>query len=109
MGWSLILIEDDVGSASEVWAISVTVTLLFPSVTEYIIGLKKIAIPTCVYNNNVKIINYYLPSSSIMISITLDGIPKIKSYLGTSSTPNVSSDSSAVSSMNTNETSTNVW
>ena len=71
-------------------------------------GLKKIVIPTCVYNNNVEIIKYFLPSSSIMVSITLDGIPKVRSFLGTSSTPNVSSDSSVVSSMNTNETSINV-
>ena len=71
-------------------------------------GLKKIVIPASVYNNNVKIIKYFLPSSSIMVSIILDGIPKVRSFLGTSSTPNVSSDSSVVSSMNTNETSTNV-
>ena len=59
-------------------------------------------------NNNVEIINYILPSSSIIVSITLDGIPKVRSFLETSSTPNVSSDSSVVSSMNTNEASTNV-
>ena len=70
-------------------------------------GLKKILIPAYVHNNNVEI-KYYLPSSSIMVSITLDGIPKVRSFLGTSSTPNVSSDSSVVSSMNTNEASTNV-
>ena len=71
-------------------------------------GLKKIVIPVSVYNNNVEIIKYFLLSLSIMVSITLDGIPKVRSLLGTSSTPNVSSDSSVVSSMNTNETSTNV-
>ena len=53
-------------------------------------------------------ITNYLPSSSIMVSITLDGTPKVTSFLGTSSTPNVSSDSSVASSMNTNEASTNV-
>ena len=72
-------------------------------------GLKKIEILGSVYNNNVEIIKYFLPSSSIMVNITLDGIPKVRSFLGTSSTPNVSSDSSVVSSMNTNMASTNVW
>ena len=57
----------------------------------------------------MKIIKYFLPLSSIIVSITLDGIPKVRSFLGTNSTPNVSSDSSIVSSMNTNEVSTNVW
>ena len=71
-------------------------------------GLKKILIPAFVYNNNVDIIKYFLLSSSIMVSIILNGIPKVRSFLGTSSIPNVSSDSSVVSSMNTNETSTNV-
>ena len=61
-----------------------------------------------VKNNNVEIIKHFLPSSSIMVSITLDGTPKFTSFLGTSSTPNVSSDSTVVSSMNTNEASTNV-
>ena len=69
-------------------------------------GLKKIV---SVYNNNVKIIKYFLLSSSIMVNITLDDIPKVRSFLGTNSIPNVSSDSSVISSMNTNETSTNVW
>ena len=53
-------------------------------------------------------ITNYLPSSSIMVSITLDDTPKVTSFLGTSSTPNVSSDSSVASSMNTNEASASV-
>ena len=73
-----------------------------------VIGFEKIIISTYVYNNNVDIIIYFLPSSSIMVSITPDGMPKDKSLPGTSSTANVSSDSSVVSSMNTNEVSTNV-
>ena len=71
-------------------------------------GLKKIIIPASVYNNNVKIIKYFLLSSLIIVIIIQDGIPKVRSFLGTSSTPNVSSDSSVISSMNTNEAPTNV-
>ena len=46
--WSVILIQEDVRSGWEVWAISVTVISLSLSVTLYWIGLKKIAIPTSV-------------------------------------------------------------
>ena len=43
-----------------------------------------------------------------MVSTTLDGTPIHRSLLGTSSTPNVSSFSGIESSMNINETSSNV-
>ena len=43
--WSLILIREGTRSGWDVWAISVTVTSLSPSVTLYWIGLKKILIP----------------------------------------------------------------
>ena len=57
----------------------------------------------------MEIIQYFSLSSSIMVSTTLDGTPIHRSLLGTSSTPNVSSFSGIESSMNINETSSNVW